>query len=494
MHIELNRQGGTPLAEQIARAFEDRIASGLLTPGEKLPSVRSLARLLGVSLVTAAKGYAALEERGAIRCLQGKGCFVARPAAHRTEASSSAAEAGPGGAFAADPFAWQHAVPDYLPRAQLWHRYQHVPARHQLHLSAIQRELLPSKDIMRQIQSLMAEDHALLTAYGSFQGDDRLRGAIARMLGQIGIRTSAADVLVASGAQQGIDLVARTFVGPGDVVVVEGPTYNGAIDVFASRGARIVSVPVDEGGMDVDRLARVCDRARPKLVYTVPTYHNPTGATMSAARRRALYAFAEAIDCLVVEDDPYRDMYFDRPPPPPIKSFDRTGHVVYIKSYSKLLSPGCRIAAVAASGTVLSRLVAAKTAADLGSPLLTQKAIYAYLASDRFGAYARSLRATLAARCALAESLLRRHAPKGTRWASPDGGLHLWVTLPAGCDDRALTLAAQLEDIAVLPGSACYATDASHRHVRLCFSYMPEESLRYSLVRLCELMRGMQTR
>ncbi|TLS48953.1 PLP-dependent aminotransferase family protein [Paenibacillus antri] len=490
MHIELNRRAGVPLAEQIARAFEARIASGLLSPGEKLPSVRALARLLGVSLVTASKGYAALEASGAIRCVQGKGCFVSRTKTAAAKAATASLDGEDAAAHAAaDPYAWQHAVPDYLPRAQLWHHYQNVPATHQLHLSAIQRELLPSRDIMKQIQSLMSEDHALLTAYGSFQGDDDLRGAIARLLGKAGVRTSAADLLVTSGAQQGIDLVARTFVGPGDVVVVEAPTYNGAIDVFASRGARIVSVPMDGDGMDVDRLARVCDRARPKLVYTVPTYHNPTGTTMSAARRKRLYELAAAIDCLVVEDDPYSDMYFDRPPPPAIKSFDRTGHIVYIKSYSKLLSPGCRIAAVAASGTVLSRLVAAKTAADLGSPLLTQKAIYAYLASDRFAAYARSIRATLAERCALAESLLRRHAPKGARWTSPQGGLHLWVALPDGCDDRELTLAAQREDIAVLPGSVCYAADASHRYVRLCFSYMPEDSLAFSLARLGRLMR-----
>jgi len=482
MHIELNRRAGAPLAEQIARAFEDRIESGLLQPGEKLPSVRALARLLGVSLVTASKGYAALEASGAIRCVQGKGCFVSRAA--------GAGDAGGGApAAAADPFAWQHAVPDYLPRAQLWHYYQNVPARHQLHLSAIQRELLPSKDIMKQVQSLMSEDHALLTTYGSFQGDDDLRGAVAGLLGKAGVRTSAADMLISSGAQQGIDLVARTFVGPGDVVVVEAPTYNGALDVFASRGARIVSIPVDADGMDVGLLARVCDRARPKLIYTVPTYHNPTGATMSARRRKQLYELAEAIDCLVLEDDPYSDMYFHRPPPPAIKSFDRTGHIVYIKSYSKLLAPGCRIAAVVASGTVLSRLVAAKTAADLGSPLLTQKAIYAYLASNRFDAYARSIRAVLSERCALAESLLRRHAPKTAAWASPQGGLHLWVALPDGCDDRALTLAAQREDIAILPGSVCYPADASHRHIRLCFSYMPEAALRESLARLGRLMR-----
>jgi DNA-binding transcriptional MocR family regulator len=153
-------------------------------------------------------------------------------------------------------------------------------ARLQLHLSAIQRELLPSKDIMRQIQSLMSEDHALLTAYGSFQGDESLRSTLATLLSRVGVRTSGFELLVTSGAQQGIDPVARTFIGHGDVVVMEAPTYNGAIDVFASRGTRIVTVPVDRHGMDVQQLARVSDTLKPKLIYTTPTYHNPTGTVL----------------------------------------------------------------------------------------------------------------------------------------------------------------------------------------------------------------------
>ncbi|MCI3918668.1 PLP-dependent aminotransferase family protein [Paenibacillus sp. TRM 82003] len=477
MYIELNRDApGPPLPERIARAFEDRIGSGLLRPGEKLPSVRRLAALLGVSLVTASKAYGLLEARGAVECEQGRGCFVAEPAARA-------------GAPAADAFAWQRQLTDYLPRAQLWNHYQHVPARLQLHLSAIQRELLPAKELSAHIGRLVTEEpQELLTGYGSFQGDPGLRETMAAWMSRVGIRAAAADLLVTSGAQQGIDLVARTFVGHGDVVVLESPTYNGAIDVFANRGARIETVPSGRYGMDVRALARICDRAKPKLIYTVPTYHNPTGATMPLERRRQLYELAESLNCLIVEDDPYSDMYFDAPPPPPIKSFDDTGRVIYIKSYSKLLGPGCRIAALAASGTILSRLVAAKTAADLGSPPLFQKAVRDFLASSRFPAYARDMRATLAARCRLAESLLRRHAPKGVSWIPVAGGLHLWLTLPDGVDDRALFLAAQREGLAVLPGAVCYPGDVEHRSVRICFSYMPEESLHESIALLGRLI------
>jgi DNA-binding transcriptional MocR family regulator len=482
VHIELNRNAGATLPEQIARAFEDRIGSGLLRPGDKLPSVRELAGRLGVSLVTASKSYTLLDVRGTIDCAQGKGCYVTRKAARQDPL-----EAAP----SADPYLWQLSVPDYLPRAQLWNYYQNVPARLQLHLSAIQRELLPSKDIMRQMQSIMSEDHALLTAYGSFQGDERLRAALAALLRMVGIRVSEKDILVTSGAQQGIDLVARTFVGPGDVVVMEAPTYNGAIDVFASRGARIVTVPVDGRGMDVNLLARVCDQVKPKLIYCVPTFHNPTGTTMPSTRRKQLYELAESLNCLIVEDDPYSDMYFDAPPPRPIKSFDTTGHVIYIKSYSKLLAPGCRIAAVAASGPVLQRLIAAKTAADLGSPLLTQKAIYSFLSSNKFHAYTASIRKVLSSRHALALSLLRKHCPKGVQWTPADGGLHLWLTLPpGGLADHELFIAAGREDISVLPGSVCYAGEMSLRHIRICFTYVPEDALRESIAKLGALMRS----
>jgi len=484
MHIELTRRNGIPLPEQIARAFEDRIESGLMEPGERLPSVRDIARRLSVSLVTASKSFSLLEERGIVVCHQGRGCYVADRKPERRAPVLNPA----------DPYRWQLAVPDYLSRAQLWNLYQNETARLQLHMSAVQKELLPSREIMRLVQGLMSEDHALLTAYGAFQGDERLRDVMARQLRRVGVRADAEDVLVTSGAQQGIDLVARTFVGPGDVVVMEAPTYNGAIDVFASRGARIVAVPVDKHGLDVSTLARACDRAKPKLIYTIPTFHNPTGATMPSTRRKQLYELAESIDCLIVEDDPYGDMYFYAPPPPPIKSFDATGHVVYIKSYSKLLAPGCRIAAVAASGTVLRRLVAAKTLADLGSPLLTQKAIYAFLSSSRFPAYTRSLRAILAARYELVVRLLRKHAPKDVVWQSAEGGLNLWLKLPAGVADDELYREAAQAGLALLPGSLCFATEAPRDRLRVCFSYMPEPLLEESVLLLCRLLREAKER
>lgn len=489
MHIELNRgTAGPPLPERIARAFEDRIGSGLLRPGERLPSVRRLAAKLDVSLVTASKAYGLLAARGAIECAQGKGCFVADPAKlRRVGGAPDAGRPKP----PPDPYAWQQALPDYLPRAQLWNHYQHVPAKLQLHLSALQRELLPAAELAIHIRRIAADERLeLLAAYGAFQGDEGLRETFAAMMGRVGIRATAADVLVTSGAQQGIDLVARTFVGHGDVVVMESPTYNGAIDVFANRGARIAAVPVDRDGMDLRALARVCDRAKPKLIYTVPTFQNPTGATMPLERRLRLYELAASLNCLIVEDDPYGDMYFSAPPPPPIKAFDATGHVVYVKSYSKLLGPGCRIAALAASGTVLSRLVAAKTSADLGSPPLFQKAVRAFLTSNRFPAYAREIRDALAARCRLAESLLRRHVPSDVSWLPVAGGLHLWLTLPQGVDDVALFRAAQREGLAVLPGAVCYPGNVEHRSVRVCFSYIPEDALRESIALLGALLRA----
>lgn len=215
----------------------------------------------------------------------------------------------------------------------------------------------------------------LMASYGNFQGDAELREVMRRHLHSRGVEVHSSDIMITSGSQQGIDLVARTFVGPGDTVYLEAPSYTGAIDVFAGRGAEMIFVPMDSEGMRVDVLTRLCDKRPPKLIYTNPTFQNPSGVTMGITRRQRLLELARSYRCLIVEDDPFSDLYFRKPPPLPIKSMDGDGHVVYMKSFSKVIAPGCRIACVAAGGNILSRLIAAKSASDLGSPLLNQRAV-----------------------------------------------------------------------------------------------------------------------
>ncbi|UQZ32916.1 PLP-dependent aminotransferase family protein [Paenibacillus sp. PK3_47] len=471
MHIDLVRSGSKPLPQQISETLAQRITSGLLQPGIRLPSVRKLASSLKVSQVTVSKAYDELESRGHIICSQGKGCFVADKKRRSADPGST----------------WQKGYDDYLPRAQLWRNFDYSRVEYPFHLAAIHGELLPLKDIGDTMSLLVTGQPELMASYGNFQGDIELREVMQRHLQARGITVHASELMITSGAQQGIDLVARTFIGPGDTVYLEAPSYTGAIDVFAGRGADMIFVPTDHEGMRVDVLTRLCDRRPPKLIYTVPTFQNPSGVTMSMARRQRLLELARSYRCLIVEDDPFSDLYFLKPPPPPVKSLDEDGHVVYMKSFSKVIAPGCRIACVAAGGDILSRLIAAKSASDLGSPLLNQRAVLPFIARQ-YDTYVARLRTALRVRMEKAVSLLKKYAPPGITWNIPGGGLNLWLQLPPSLDIGQLHELAELEGISFLPGDVCYAGNTPSRHIRLCYSQMTEDNMERGLKLLLGLL------
>ncbi|WP_410514484.1 PLP-dependent aminotransferase family protein [Paenibacillus sp. BR2-3] len=473
MHIELIRNGRKSLPLQICEALGYRISSGLLERGVRLPSVRSLAVTLKVSQVTVSKAYAELERRGLINCEQGLGCFV-------TESEEKKGHEGDG---------WSRQYSDYLPRAQLWRNFDYSEVAYPFHLAAIHADLLPIGHIGGQMAALVTEQPELMATYGNFQGDLELRDIMRAHLQERGIRLSSSNVMITSGAQQGIDLVARTFVGPGDTVYLEAPSYTGAIDVFAGRGAEMIFVPMDEEGMRVDILTKLCDQRPPKLIYTNPSFQNPSGITMSMARRQRLLELARSYRCLIVEDDPFSDLYFRMPPPPSIKSMDSEGHVVYIKSFSKVLAPGCRIACVAAEGNILSRLIAAKSASDLGSPLLTQRAVLPFI-SKKYKAYAGQLRTSLRNRMEKAAKLLKQYAPSGVNCVLPEGGLSLWLELPAGSDIMELHALAKQNSISFLPGDVCYSGEEQSTHIRLCYSQMSEADMEQGLMLFLRLLSG----
>ncbi|MCC3380053.1 PLP-dependent aminotransferase family protein [Paenibacillus farraposensis] len=437
---------------QIAKTLVDRIQSGLLPQGTKLPSVRHLSTLLPVSPVTVSKAYAELESNNLVTCTQGKGCREPSEAVTREGALD---------------LSWQMSLIDYLTRAQLWRNFNHsrqVP--YSFHIAAIQPGLLPTREIIADTRRLTSENPDAMAVYGAFKGDLELREVFAAHLNERGIRSGAEQLLVTRGAQQGIDLVARTFVGAGDVVYMEAPTYTGAIDVFTSRGAKVIMIPMDEQGMKLDILTRLCDTHPPKLIYTIPTFHNPTGVTLPTVRRTKLLDLAQSYHCLIVEDDPFSELYYKTKPPISIKDHDQSGHVVYIKSFSKTVAPGCRIACVAATGSVLDRLVAAKSTTDLGSPLLTQRALLPFI-SHRLDHHLDRLRDQMRDRLALALHTLRRNAPPEVSWYTPEGGLNIWIKLPSIVDIAELERLADREGISFLPGAVCYAGGMDSNHISL---------------------------
>ncbi|ANB60403.1 MocR-like pyridoxine biosynthesis transcription factor PdxR [Anoxybacteroides amylolyticum] len=479
MNIALKRHSHVPVHEQISQYFIDRISSNMLKEREQLPSVRKLAKELGVALVTVQKAYQQLQQKGYVESFQGKGIFVKKrapldPAPFDTE--------------------WQMLVSDYVPRAQSLAIFQPLRSiRYNLATACLHGDLFHMDWIRETTVRALEKQPQLLSQYSSANGDGEFRKAVSDYLRSKHLSVPPEHIVATSGTQQGIELVAKTFVGPNDVVLMEAPTYPGSIDIFRARGAQIIPIPVEQDGIDTKTLLRICDQYHPKLLYTNPTFQNPTGTTLSLKKRKELVDIAESYHFLIVEDDPWSELYFDAPPPPPIKSFDKSGHVIYLKGFSKFLSPACRMGALVAEGRLLEKLIAAKSISDLGSPLLPQKIVASLLQSEQLNPFLQYLRRQLKQQEKCCVELLQEKMPSLT-FRRADGGSILWIKLPHPVDADVLLEQAHLHELSFLSGSACFPIHVPNQYIRLSFAGVPIHELKQAIERLCYVLCTLQTK
>jgi 2-aminoadipate transaminase len=307
--------------------------------------------------------------------------------------------------------------------------------------------------------------------YSTTEGDPALRAAIAARLTARGLATAPDDVLVTSGSQQALTLVAAVLLEPGDAVLVEEPSYLAALQCFQLAGARVVPVPCDDDGLDPDAIAALVRRERPKLLYTIPTFHNPTGRTLPPARRAALAQVAARVGLWIVEDDPYGELRYRGEAIAPVASLpgaeDRT---IALSTLSKVLVPGLRIGWLRAPAALRRALVVAKQAADLHTSTIDQAAAAHWLATCDLDAHVAGLRAAYGARRDVLVDGLPGTLPAGSRWTRPDGGMFVWVRLPDGWDADALLQAALEREVAFVPGWPFYAGPPDRATLRLSFT------------------------
>ncbi|SDS41021.1 2-aminoadipate transaminase [Friedmanniella luteola] len=323
--------------------------------------------------------------------------------------------------------------------------------------------------------AVLADDGPRALQYSPTEGDRALRAAVAARCTERGLPTDGADVIITTGSQQGLNLLATALVDPGDVVLVESPSYLAALQCFALAGARLVPVPSGEDGIDVDALADLAARLAPKLLYTVPTFQNPTGRTLDLANRRAVVAVAEQHGFRVLEDDPYAELRYSGEPVLPLAALTEPGRVVSTGSFSKILAPGLRLGWVRTDPSLRAGVVVAKQAADLHTSTVDQAAAAHYLASGRLDAAVARTRAEYRRRRDALLAGLPAALPAGSRWTSPDGGMFVWATLPAGWDTTALLPRALEHDVAYVPGAPFFPTDPEPATLRLSFTtYGPD--------------------
>ena len=352
----------------------------------------------------------------------------------------------------------------------------------------------PMEEIKRIILDVLEERGAAALQYAPTEGLDELREEIARFISRRGVRAREENVLVTSGSQEALELIARVFIDPGDPVLSENPTYLGAIQAFAVYGPRMVGVPMDEAGLRVDAMEAALKRlggegSRAKLAYLIPTCQNPTGRTMSMERRRAVLELAEEHDFLVVEDDPYSYFYLDGVEPPSLKSMDGSGRVIYVSTVSKILAPGLRLGWVVADEEIVEKLAIAKQGVTLQSPTLSMYVLLEALKRGLVDRQIPMLKEIYRVRRDAMLEALETYMPEGVRWTRPSGGMFVWLEAPERVDmDALLPLALTKYKVAYVPGSAFHVDGGGRNTARLSFSYPPLDAMREGVARLAKLI------
>jgi 2-aminoadipate transaminase len=357
-------------------------------------------------------------------------------------------------------------------------------------------------DELREIAGdLLTGSDPHVLQYGPTRGYAPLLESILPVLEARHIHATPEELLVTSGSQQGIDLIGRVLVTPGDVVLVELPAYTGAISAFRNAQARLVGVRQDDDGINLEHLDEVCVRerragARVNLLYLVPNFQNPTGLLLSLERRRRLVEWAERRNILIVEDDPYGSLYFDdvasEADTQSIRSMDSAGRVIYLSTFSKTLAPGFRVGWLVAPAVLTDRFETAKQTVDLMTGSLDQRMVHEAVRRGALERLAPSLRSLYRQKRDVMERSLRAELGDQLRWPAPKGGFFLWATLSEGVDDNALLAHALEQKLVFVVGSAFYVDGTGHDKIRLSFSAPPIERLEEGARRLAAALKSVQ--
>ncbi|HTL45178.1 MAG TPA: PLP-dependent aminotransferase family protein [Vicinamibacterales bacterium] len=441
-----------PLYGHLVSLLETAIASGELPSGSRLPPERTLAERLSISRTTVVSAYRELEARGLLRGYVGRGTFVC--AAPEPEGT---------------PFAWRGKIAAAALRTSdstLRDIVRHSSDARLLSLAAGEPAIdkFPNEAFLEAVNHVLRTDPSSAWRHGPTEGQPALREAIADRYG-----VPSDSVLILSGAQQGLDLLARCLIDPGDAVIIDRPGYLGAIQSFRAAGAKLTGWDILRG--DTDELEDLLVRYRPKLIYTNPTFHNPTGTTLPVRVRREVLSLAQRYRVPIVEDATYRDLFFSEPPPPSLRELDDANIVIYLNSFSKVMAPGLRLGWIAAAPSIVDQIAIIKQRLDPHTPNLVQFAVARLMGQGAFDGHLATIRAEHAKRCTQMIAAIQRYVPAGAlRFARPAGGLYLWCRLPTGVSASALYDRALAAGVAFVQGSAFYADPAGDSELRLCFS------------------------
>jgi 2-aminoadipate transaminase len=461
--MELDPRSDVPLYRQIYEHVRDLVRSGKLARGEKIPATREMAGLLGLNRATVAAAYELLEAERLITSHVGRGSFVTGGAA---QAAAGPDWRGLMTPWAAEPAPLLALADDGISFAA----------------SRPSEQLFPLAEVREACAEVMAQpDLPGILQLGSPSGYEPLRR---RLLDEARAEKTAGPgdgLMITNGCQQALDLIGRVLLRPGDTVAVEDPVYPGLRNLFANMGVQLAGVPAGEAGMDVEALGRVLEAGRVKLVVATSNFQNPTGGTLPPAERDSLLRAVAAAGAVLVENDIYGELRYSGEPLPALKTLDRRGGTVLLRSFSKIAFPGLRVGWVVAPQPVIERLVEAKQLADLHGDQLSQALLLRMLESGRLEAHRKRMVTAGAARLAATLEGCSRYLPQGTRFTRPQGGMNVWVELPAPLDAGELLPRAERAGVAYLPGKYFAVTRPAPHALRLSFAGLEPERIRAGL-------------
>jgi DNA-binding transcriptional MocR family regulator len=349
---------------------------------------------------------------------------------------------------------------------------------------------LPKETIEDSFKSLMRDRGDLAIQYSGGQGDAKLRDQVRELMALEGIKSSVEDIVMTTGSQHGLELLSGLFIEKGDVVLAEGPSYVGAIGIFRHYEAHIEHVETDNDGLQPEALEETIKRLkaegrRIKFLYLVPNFANPSGVTLAAKRRAKIIELCRKNHILVIEDNPYGLLYFDKKVPNALRSMDE--NVVYLGSFSKILAPGFRVGYVLAPPAIVQKLVLAQESAILCPSAFSQMLISEYLSKSDWQGQIETFRGVYRERRDAALSAMKEYLPKLST-TKPDGGFYLWITLPEGLDSKAMLPLAVKELVAYTPGTAFYGDGTGQNKLRVCYSFPTPENIKVGIKRLSNVI------
>lgn len=471
INIVLEKSGDKPLYIQLFEQLKKLITDGILSEDCKLPAIRSFAEHLGVNNVTVINAYKLLEDSKLVYKKVGSGTFV-MPLRADINLESDAVTVSDEIEFEMD----RGEVEDSI----------------NLSTASPDPKLFPIRDFRRVLNEVLERDGGEAFMYHESMGYKPLRESLAEYSSLYGIKATSEDIHIISGAQQGIDIISRVLLSNGDYVFVESPTYNGAVAVFKSRGARIVEIPILTDGPDMKELEKMLKLIKPKFIYIMPNFQNPTGCTYSERKRKYLLLLCRRYDVMVVEDDYMSDLSYIGNGAKPLKGLDKEERTVYIKSFSKIFMPGLRVGYLIIPSPIREKVMSIKHITDISTSGLMQRVLDLYLRSGIWSKHLEYMKKEYSIRYFEAVRAVKKYL-RGASFTQPYGGLNLWIRLPEPVTSEELFQRCRERKVLITPGTVFIKSREGEKHIRISFAGAGPEQITEGICIIGQVMEELKS-